>query len=267
VHFKPISWAGFLAGVLCWSAAILAADDQNEETQAACQACHVTPNPASRVPHLVGQRAAYLTNQLKAFKSGQRKDGFMNTVAAQLSDADIDNLAAFWSSQPAGSDLVVPPAADRIRSSRMPFPAAFPRGFKRYNTIFNAQDNTVGHSYVNARAFEAAEHHQPIADGSIVLVAVYKAQLDDKKQPMRDAKGEYLVGEIVNYSGMESREGWGRDIPTVLRNANWNYGVFNADKSPRAEINQAVCLACHKPAADRDFMYTLEKLQAKAAQP
>jgi cytochrome c553 len=256
-----------LAGAFFWSVAILAADKQIEEMQAGCQACHVTPNPASRVPHLVGQRPAYLANQLKAFKSGQRKDGFMNTIAGQLSDADIDSLAAFWSSQPAGSDLVVPPAADRIRSSRMPFPTAFPRGFKRYNTLFNAQDNTVGHSYVNARAFEAAKNHQPIADGSIVLVVVYKAQLDDKNHPMRDAKGEYLTGEIVNYSGMESREGWGNDIPAILRNANWNYGVFNADKSPRTEINQAVCLACHKPAADKDFMYTLGKLQVKAAQP
>lgn len=220
MHFKPIIPTGFLAGILFCSTAVRAAESQSEETRVACQACHVTPNPASRVPHLVGQRPAYLSNQLKAFKSGQRKDGFMNTIAGQLSDTDIDSLAAFWASQPVGSDLVVPPAADHIRSSRMPFPTAFPQGFKRYNTIFNAQDNTVGHSFVNARAFEAAKNHQPIPDGSVVLVVVYKAQLDDKKQPMRDAKGDYLTGEIVNYSGMESRDGWGKGIPAILRNAN-----------------------------------------------
>jgi len=52
-----------------------------------------------------------------------------------------------------------------------------------------------------------------------------------------------------------------------LRNTNWNYGVFGPDKAPRAEINQAVCLACHKPKAATSFVFGLKEIQvaAKAA--
>ena len=76
----------------------------------------------------------------------------MNPVAKRLGDADIDNLAAYWSAQPDGSDLVIPDAVSPIRNSKMRFPADFPKGFAVYNKLFNAQDNTVGLSYVNAVA-------------------------------------------------------------------------------------------------------------------
>lgn len=49
-------------------------------------------------PHLAGQNAAYLVKQLKAFKDGTRKEPLMDPFMAPLTDADIDNLAAFYAS-------------------------------------------------------------------------------------------------------------------------------------------------------------------------
>jgi cytochrome c553 len=50
-------------------------------------------------PVLAGQSAAYISEQLHAFKSGARKGQgpgvIMNQVTTGLSDSDIDNLAAF----------------------------------------------------------------------------------------------------------------------------------------------------------------------------
>ena len=92
-------------------------------------------------------------------------------------------------------------------------------------------------------------------------MVVYKAQLDAKKQPARDAHGDYVLGDIVNYSGMESRSEWGSDIPKLMRNGTWNYAIFTADKSPRADINQAVCLACHLPAAASNYVFTAKKVE------
>jgi cytochrome c553 len=40
----------------------------------------------------------YLVAQMKAFRDGKRKDPMMSPMAAPLSDADIDNLAAYYSS-------------------------------------------------------------------------------------------------------------------------------------------------------------------------
>ena len=56
---------------------------------------------------------------------------------------------------------------------------------------------------------------------------------------------------------------WGNDIPEMLRNATWNYALFTADKQ-RPGVNQAECLACHKPLENVSYTFTLKQLsQAK----
>jgi cytochrome c553 len=67
---------------------------------AACAVCH-GPNGIAVAPdaaNLAGQSAIYLTAQLKAFRSGERKHEVMNTMAKPLTDAEIANLAAWYSS-------------------------------------------------------------------------------------------------------------------------------------------------------------------------
>jgi hypothetical protein len=39
--------------------------------------------------------------------------------------------------------------------------------------------------------------------------------------------------------------GWGRDIPDMLRNEDWNYAAFSATGERSTTVNQAECLACH----------------------
>jgi cytochrome c553 len=65
-----------------------------------CQACHGVDglSKVPDAPNLAGQVEGYLATQLRAFKSGARKSEAMTLVAAQLSDQDIDNLAAWYSS-------------------------------------------------------------------------------------------------------------------------------------------------------------------------
>lgn len=67
---------------------------------ATCAGCHgaagISNNPLW--PNLAGQQAAYLAKQMKAFRDGTRKDPTMEPMAKPLSDADIDNLAAYYSS-------------------------------------------------------------------------------------------------------------------------------------------------------------------------
>ncbi|MNF18324.1 Cytochrome c-552 [compost metagenome] len=49
-------------------------------------------------PNLAGQNAPYLLKQLKAFKDGQRKDPMMAPFMAPLTEADLENLAAYYAS-------------------------------------------------------------------------------------------------------------------------------------------------------------------------
>lgn len=65
-----------------------------------CATCH-GPTGISQMPntpHLAGQPAIYLVEQLKAYRSGTRTDQVMNVVAKPLSDLDINDLAAWYSS-------------------------------------------------------------------------------------------------------------------------------------------------------------------------
>lgn len=65
-----------------------------------CQNCHGIDGLAKLpfVPHIAGESKIYLVTQLKAFRSGTRKNEMMSVIARDLSDDDIDNLATWYSS-------------------------------------------------------------------------------------------------------------------------------------------------------------------------
>lgn len=67
----------------------------------ACAACHGADGASSNDlwPNLKGQKSGYLVKQIKAFRDGGRTDPMMAPMVKGLSDADIDNLAAYYSSQ------------------------------------------------------------------------------------------------------------------------------------------------------------------------
>jgi cytochrome c553 len=65
-----------------------------------CQACHgmdgLSKNPES--PNLAGQIENYLAKALSEYRTGERKNESMNIVAKELTDEEIANVAAFYSS-------------------------------------------------------------------------------------------------------------------------------------------------------------------------
>lgn len=76
-----------------------AADAQAGRAKAAaCAVCHGQTgiSTAPNAPHLAGQPAAYVEEQLRSFRSGKRRSEVMNVVAKPLSDADIADLAAWF---------------------------------------------------------------------------------------------------------------------------------------------------------------------------
>ena len=86
--------------VLAVGAPALAADVAAGRAKALmCQACHGLDglSKVPDAPNLAGQTEGYLALQLGAFKAGTRKSETMNVVTATLSDADIANLAAYFS--------------------------------------------------------------------------------------------------------------------------------------------------------------------------
>jgi cytochrome c553 len=66
-----------------------------------CVACHGADGNSATgdFPKLAGQNADYLQAALKQYKNGKRKNQIMAGFAGGLSDEDIANLAAYYSSQ------------------------------------------------------------------------------------------------------------------------------------------------------------------------
>ncbi len=69
------------------------------EIAARCAACHgvegVSSNPAW--PSLAGQQPVYLLSALNAYKTGARRDPLMTVQVAGMTEADTNNLAAYYS--------------------------------------------------------------------------------------------------------------------------------------------------------------------------
>lgn len=68
---------------------------------APCVACHGTDGVSSvqSFPKLAGQQRDYLYHALKDYKSGKRKNPIMAEQVKNLSDADMLDLAMYYSKQ------------------------------------------------------------------------------------------------------------------------------------------------------------------------
>lgn len=90
-----------LAAALLGSSPAHAADPAAGKKKAsACAVCHgldgLSKNPDA--PNLAGDSADYIVKQLKAFRDGTRQNDQMSIMAQGLSDDDMTNLAAWYSS-------------------------------------------------------------------------------------------------------------------------------------------------------------------------
>ena len=74
-----------------------AAAGQSTYAAKGCIGCHGANGKSvvATYPSLAGKDAAFVKKNLTEFRSGARQSPTMNAMAAGLSDADIDNLAAY----------------------------------------------------------------------------------------------------------------------------------------------------------------------------
>lgn len=74
-----------------------------EMAKTICAACHGADgnSPAPTFPKLAGQHPEYIVKQLSNFKSGERNNAVMAPMVAALAPEDMQNLAAYFSSQKA----------------------------------------------------------------------------------------------------------------------------------------------------------------------
>ena len=99
--------------------------DAGRTKSATCAACHgLEGNSLSPTwPSLAGQHPEYIARQIKAFKSGERKDVTMMPFAQMLSDQDALDVAAYFSAQkptPKGADPALVSLGQQIYRGGVP---------------------------------------------------------------------------------------------------------------------------------------------------
>ena len=95
------AWLGLAA--LTWQGPATAGDVKAGRVKAeVCAVCHGLDGLAkiAEAPNIAGQNEHYLVEQLGAFQTGARNNEMMSIVIKDLSQTDIENLAAYYSAIP-----------------------------------------------------------------------------------------------------------------------------------------------------------------------
>lgn len=122
------------------------------------------------------------------------------------------------------------------------FPENYDKGVN-YTTV--NRGNVREELYTSQEAIEAVQNGQPIPDGTVITLEIYRDEVLD----------EIFV--------MEKRTGWGDQTPQgTPRNGDWQYQEFNADKSLDYEEDIGRCFSCHANQERDDFVNTLEDMES-----
>lgn len=98
---KIATIASALVLVLASAAAMAGDAAAGKAKSAVCAGCHGGNGVSNNAmyPNLAGQHEQYLVTAIKAYRSGERNNAIMKPMVSALSDADIENLAAYFASQ------------------------------------------------------------------------------------------------------------------------------------------------------------------------
>ena len=98
--------------------------------------------------------------------------------------------------------------------------------------------------------------------GTVITLVQYAAQLDASGNPQVGSNGRFVKGNLAGYAVMEKRAGWGAEYPDNVRNGEWEYQAFKADKTPNTTANLTACFNCHKPLGDApDYLFSYDRMK------
>jgi hypothetical protein len=141
---------------------------------------------------------------------------------------------------------------------------AFPENYAKgvlYTTIDRADNKRYLELYATPEAIEAVKAGKQIPSGTVLTLVQYKALLTATGEPQKDANGRFIKGPLIGYGVMEKRDGWGAEYSDDIRNGEWEYQAFNADRSVNDKAVLKNCFTCHKPLDKQDFVQSYDKLK------
>lgn len=154
------------------------------------------------------------------------------------------------------------PAGANAGSDLIAYPEGYENNFTHYTTVNRADDRKqVVKMFANDVALQSAKDGAPLDSGAVIVMEIYKAELDANEQPVIGADGFFVPAEMAGIAVMETRSGWGEDYPEEWRNDEWEFAAFKPDNHSLVERDYQPCFACHKPLAESGYLFSLEALE------
>jgi len=120
------------------------------------------------------------------------------------------------------------------RSAAGPDRIAVPAGWKDhvlYTTVDRHDVKQYRELYASTpEAVQAMREGKPLPHGTVLTLIQYKAQVDAQGAPLKDASGRFVKSDLIAYTVMEKRQGWGAEYPDDLRNGDWEYAAIGPRK-------------------------------------
>jgi Cytochrome P460 len=129
-----------------------------------------------------------------------------------------------------------------------------------YATVDRPDNKTIREIYISPASATVVKPGEPLPHGTVITMEVYRARVDENGEPVKDAEGRFIKGDLTGIFVMEKQPGWGADYPEDIRNGEWEYARFTAEGQRHSNADTTPCFQCHKPLGGQDFVFTQSQL-------
>ena len=144
---------------------------------------------------------------------------------------------------------------------KIKFPNDYLKGVL-YQNVDRADVKQYRELYTQADVVDAVRKGKPIPSGAVITLVQWSVEQDANGVPLKGSDGRFIKKDVIAHTVMEKRDGWGTEYPDEVRNGEWEYQAFKADKTVNDKANLKACFTCHKPLDKQDFVFSVDKMKA-----
>jgi hypothetical protein len=136
-------------------------------------------------------------------------------------------------------------------------PADYQANWIHYKTGNRSNGKQVAVYYANEIAVNSAISGK-YADGSIVIMEIYKTLPNTDGKPTVNDNGVFKKGAFAAIGVMEKRSDWSANYSADKRAGDWGFALYKADGS--VKDNNLDCASCHLPLSAQDYLFSHHSL-------
>ncbi len=125
-----------------------------------------------------------------------------------------------------------------------------------YGVVDRADNKQVRELYAPKAVVDAVKAGKPIPANAPLTMYLYKAKVDDKGEPVKDANGRFQKGDAIAHFVMQKGAGWGSEYGADMRNGEWEYRSFAPDGKVNEKADLKPCFTCHMKMKDADYVFS-----------